>query len=231
MQDENSDILPVLLTKEQRRAFYDKIAGFYDLMAEAPERPMREAGLELLAAARGEHVLELGFGTGHCLVSLAAAVGPSGRVYGIDISERMRELAERLIAERGLTDRVELTRGDGQHLPYEAGSMHGVFMSFTLELFDTPEIPEVLAECRRVLRDGGRLAVVAVSKEGKQGLVVKAFEWTHRHFPNLMDCRPIHARASIEAAGFEIARAEQRRMWVPVEIVLATKPRNDASGG
>ena len=97
-------------------------------------------------------------------------------------------------------------------------------MSFTLELFDTPEIPRVLAECKRVLRPGGRLAVVAISKEGKQGFLIRAFEWTHRHFPNLMDCRPIYVRRAIEEADFVIRNATIDHMWVPVEIVLAEKP-------
>ena len=97
-------------------------------------------------------------------------------------------------------------------------------MCFTLELFDTPAIPRVLAECKRVLRPGGRIVVVAVSKEGKQGFVVRAFEWTHRHFPNLMDCRPIYARHALEAAGFVTDESAVESMWVPVEIVRARKP-------
>ena len=96
-------------------------------------------------------------------------------------------------------------------------------MCFTLELFETPAIPKVLVECRRVLRSGGRIVVVAVSKEGRQGLVIQAFEWTHRHFPNLMDCRPIYARRALEANGFVIGDSLIDSMWVPVEIVRGTK--------
>ena len=55
-----------------------------------------------------------------------------------------------------------------------------------------------------VLRPRGRIVVVAVSKECKDGFTIQAFEWTHRHFPNLMDCRPIYARRALEAAGLVI---------------------------
>ena len=44
-----------------------------------------------------------------------------------------------------------------------------------------------------------------------------------RHFPNLLDCRPIFVRRALESAGFAIRDAEIQHMWVPVEIVLAVK--------
>lgn len=214
----------VLTSKGETRAFYNKIAKVYDLLAEHSEMPMREAGLKKLAVSSGERVLEIGFGTGHCLIELAKAVGPRGRIFGIDLSDRMLELAEDLVRSEGFTERIELRLGDAVTLPYESGSLDGVFMSFTLELFDTPEIPRVLAECRRVLRPSGRIVVVAVSKEGKQGILMEAYEWTHRHFPNLLDCRPIFARRALESAGFIIREVELQHMWVPVEIVLAATP-------
>ncbi|NOX55276.1 MAG: methyltransferase domain-containing protein [Planctomycetes bacterium] len=217
-------VLRVLQSKDEIRAYYNKIAKVYDLLAERAEQPMREKGLAKLAPQPGERILEIGFGTGHCLVRIAEAVGPEGRVFGIDISDAMVEMAGKLLCEKGLADRAELARGDATQMPYVDGSLDGVFMSFTLELFDTPEIPRVLSECRRVLKPGGRLVVVALSKVGKQGFLIKAYEWTHKHFPNLMDCRPIYVQRAIEAAGFDVKEADIESMWVPVEIVLAVKP-------
>jgi ubiquinone/menaquinone biosynthesis C-methylase UbiE len=222
--DYEPGVLRVFQTKSETKAFYDKIAKVYDLLAEHSERPMREAGIRILAPGPGEHLLEIGFGTGHILAELADAVGPTGRVTGIDISENMLAYAQDHLNQKGLIDQVSLDCGDAEQLPYSDDSMDGVFMCFTLELFDTPDIPKVLAECKRVLRPGGRIVVVAVSKEGKEGFILHAFQWTHRHFPNLMDCRPIYVRRALEAMGFVIEESLTESMWVPVEIVRGKKP-------
>jgi len=221
--DYEGNVLPVFRSKGERRAYYNKIAPFYDLLAERSERATREAGLAKLAASPEEHLLEIGFGTGHCLVELAEAVGPDGKIYGIDLSEKMLAKTQNLLGEENLLERTDLRCGDAEHLPYEGDAMDGIFISFVLELFDISEIPVVLSECRRVLKPGGRLVVVAMSKEGRQELLSRAFEWTHQHFPNLLDCRPIYVRRALETAGFRIADAEVNRMWVPVEIVKAVK--------
>ena len=85
--DYEPGVLRVLQSKSETKAFYDKIAKVYDLLSEHSERPMREAGLRLLAAAPGEHVLEIGFGTGHILAELANAVGPTGKVLALTLGE------------------------------------------------------------------------------------------------------------------------------------------------
>jgi ubiquinone/menaquinone biosynthesis C-methylase UbiE len=216
-------VLRVLQSREETRAFYDKIAGVYDLLAERSEQPVRQAGLKMLAVRPGEKVLEIGFGTGRSLIELAQAVGPTGRVFGIDLSKKMLEVAQRLVREKDLEQRVELTRGDALHLPYGTETLDGVFMSFTLELFDTPEIPLVLAECRRVLKAGGRIVVVGMSRIGPNGLVTGIFEWTHRHFPNYLDCRPILVRRAVEDAGFHVDESRVMKMWINVELVRARK--------
>jgi demethylmenaquinone methyltransferase/2-methoxy-6-polyprenyl-1,4-benzoquinol methylase len=219
----------VLQSRSERRAFYNKISSVYDLLAERNEAPVRQAGVRMLNAHPGENILEIGFGTGHCLVTLARAVGPTGKAFGIDLSDEMLKITKERLQQEGLAARADLTYGDAIALPYPPDTMDAIFMSFTLELFDTPETPTVLAECRRVLRLGGRIVVVGMSKEDESGVVLGVFEWLHQHFPNYLDCRPIFVRKALEAAGFETMCIEKRRMWVPVEIVLAIKHKETSS--
>ena len=217
------ELLRVLQSKDQTRAYYNKISGVYDLLAEHSEGPIRQAGLNALALTPGERVLEIGYGTGHCLVELARAVAPKGRVFGIDLSEGMHSQARDRLENEHVAAIVDLACGDASSLPYADGSIDAAFMSFTLELFDSPEIPRVLRECWRVLRPGGRVGVVAITKEGPGGLAIDVYEWTHQHFPNLLDCRPIFVRRALEDAGFSITSATVAKMWVPVEIVVAER--------
>ncbi len=142
----SGNVLRVLQSKEETRAFYDKISGVYDLLSEHSEGPVRQAGIEKLRITPGERVLEIGYGTGHSLVELAEAVGPEGKVFGLDLSEGMRTLATARVGKAHLSDGVELSCGDATRLPYPDASIDAVFMSFTLELFDTPEIPLVLSQ-------------------------------------------------------------------------------------
>lgn len=220
-------VLRVCQSKAQTKAFYDRICQVYDLLAEAGEAPIRRAGVGRLAVQPRESVLEVGFGTGHSLVDLARAVGPNGKVYGIDLSTEMRKVAWQRLENAGLADRVELRCGNATWLPYRSCSMNAVFMSFTLELFDTPEIPNVLGECMRTLKRGGRTVVVGMSKQAGQGLAVRTFEWAHRHFPGLLDCRPIYVRRALEESGFLVEETAIERIWIPVEIVLARKPSGE----
>lgn len=216
-------VLRVFHTKDQTRAFYNKLSHVYDLLSERSEAPVRKAGLDLLKVRAGESVLEIGFGTGHSLVTLAKAVGPKGTVFGLDLSDKMVKLGQENLAKAGLLGRGKLRCGDAAQLPYAAASLDAVFVSFTLELFDTPEIPQVLRECRRVLGPGGRIVVVGMSKEGSGEPLISVFEWGHKHFPNFLDCRPIFVREALEQAGFKIQKALKKHLWIPVEIVLGVK--------
>lgn len=93
-------VLRVFQSRSETRAFYNKISRVYDLLAEHSEAPMRRLGLEMLAPRPGETILEIGFGTGHCLVALADAVARTGSVHGIDLSDGMARVAHGLLTRR-----------------------------------------------------------------------------------------------------------------------------------
>jgi ubiquinone/menaquinone biosynthesis C-methylase UbiE len=213
----------VTRSKEQAQHSYNRLAGWYDFFS-GSEKKYRQEGLARLHVQSGETVLEVGFGTGQTLLQLASLVGPGGKVCGIDISDGMLQVAAARLKKAGLAANADLRLGDAINLPFADQYFDAVFISFTLELFDTPEIPWVLAEFRRTLKSGGRLGVVAMSREGKTGLMVKAYDWAHRKLPNYVDCRPIYARRLIDAYGLKVTEVAIRSlMKMPVEIVIAEK--------
>ena len=220
-----TEIERVTRTRQEAKSHYDRLSGWYDLLTDRSERKTRDLGLKLLRVGEGERALVIGSGTGHGVLSLARAVGDTGKVYGIDISEGMLEVARERVLGSGLAERVELQCGDATALPFAPEFFDAVFMSFTLELFDTPEIPVVLRECRRALKVGGRICIVAMSRQGKERLMVKLYEWAHRKIPGYVDCRPIYVGEAIEQAGFQVVEVINNSIWgLPVEIVKAEKP-------
>lgn len=221
----DTSISRVNRSKESARLSYNRLSRWYDTISGNTEKKYRDWGLEKLSAQQDEKILEIGFGTGHCLVTLAQAVGASGRVTGLDISDGMLAIARDRLQKEGLNERVDLHLGDAAKLGFiNAGTLDGVFMSFTLELFDNPEIPLVLRECHRVLKPGGRIAVVSMTKTDPPGAAVRIYEWFHEHMPDYADCRPIFARQAMEQSGFTIQSVSISSMWgLPVEIVLGIK--------
>ncbi|MBI9051003.1 MAG: methyltransferase domain-containing protein [Anaerolineaceae bacterium] len=214
----------VTRTKEQARATYNALSGWYDLLAGMAEKKYKMLGIHALALQTGEQVLEIGFGTGQCLLPIANTIGKTGKLYGIDLSDGMLNVTSKKIKRAGLQDQVELRCGDAVHLPYPDNMFDAVYSSFTLELFDTPEIPLVLAECQRVLKPNGRFGIVSMVQVVNPGWMVKLYEWSHEKFPAAVDCRPIDAQAFIEDAGFRIISLEEQSMFgLPLQIVCAVK--------
>jgi demethylmenaquinone methyltransferase/2-methoxy-6-polyprenyl-1,4-benzoquinol methylase len=216
-------VIRVTHSKASVRENYDRLSGWYDLMAGWLERRFTRVGLQMLDIWEDDRVLEIGFGTGHGILSMAESVGPYGKVDGVDLSPGMVSVARKRIMDAGISERVNLQTGDAITVPLQSDYYDAVFMSFVLELFDTPEIPEVLQRSYDSLRAGGRICVVALSK-GEGGRAVQLYELGHRRFPTLLDCRPIYPVHAVEQAGFEVVDTIVMRMLgLPVEIVLANK--------
>jgi demethylmenaquinone methyltransferase/2-methoxy-6-polyprenyl-1,4-benzoquinol methylase len=211
-------------SREDAKKYYDRISVAYDWIGGIFERTPAEKALNILKINDGEIVLEIGFGTGHCLRQIALSVGKTGKTYGIDISDGMLQVTKRRLQNHGLIDMVELHRGDALKLPFINETFDVVFMSFTLELFDTPEIPQLLNEVRRVLKAEGRLGITSLSRIKGNSVALRVYEWVHKKFPKYIDCRPIYLEQLLHRAGYVIQIKEVHNLFVlPLEIVVATK--------
>lgn len=107
-------------------------------------------------ARAGETVLDLGSGAGLDCFMAARAVGPSGRVIGVDMTPEMIDRARRAAKDGGF-DNVEFRLGEIEHLPAADSSVDIVISNCVVNL--SPEKARVFSEAYRVLRPGGRLVV------------------------------------------------------------------------
>jgi demethylmenaquinone methyltransferase/2-methoxy-6-polyprenyl-1,4-benzoquinol methylase len=215
---------------ELNRTFYDRISRAYDLLCDAGERPARQAGLELLAPQSGERVLEVGCGTGSELLAIAHRVAPSGRVCGLDLSSGMLDVARKKVEVAPTPAKIEMTEGDARKLPFADAAFDAVYTSFTLELFTKEDLRVVLTEIRRVLGKEGRLGVVSMAKvrTGEHpSIAERAYVWFHRHFPHIVDCRPIDIDRVLETGRFTVIRRVELDVWsIPVIAAVAMSRAN-----
>jgi SAM-dependent methyltransferase len=127
---------------------------------EQTTRPVTEWMVRALDPQPGDTVLELAAGPGDVGFAAAPLLAEQGRLISSDFSSEMVEVARRRAAELGLKN-VEHRQIDAEDIPLEDDSVDGVLCRFGLMLMPDPEA--VVAEMRRVLRRGGRLALAVWS--------------------------------------------------------------------
>jgi 2-polyprenyl-3-methyl-5-hydroxy-6-metoxy-1,4-benzoquinol methylase len=128
--------------------FDDEPLGFWERYGERT--------VERLSLRPGAHVLDVGCGTGASALPAAAQVGPTGRVTGVDLAERLLEIARQKAASRNLGN-VEFHFGDMERLGYPDQHFDAVICVFAI--FFVPDMAKQLRVLWRMVRPGGQLAI------------------------------------------------------------------------
>lgn len=175
------------------RQAYRRYAGFYDALFGPILQPGRRAVIDALGCRPGEHVLEVGVGTGLSLPMYPGWV----QLTGIDVSQEMLEKARRRVARRQLSNVQALLEMDAEHMSFADGSFDRVVAMYVVSVVQHPE--RVMAELRRVCRPGGEILVVNHVRSGNP--VLGAVEKGLAPLSAKLGWHPDFELAKITAAG------------------------------
>src|SRR5690554_4993773 len=151
------------LNKREVEQMFDTISTNYDgmnrVISFGIDVKWRKKVVKMVTDTKPYAALDIATGTGDLAVSLAQAGVP--RVVGLDLSEGMLALGRKKIAQKNLSERIEMVQGDSENLPFNENSFDAVTVAFGVRNFENLE--KGLAEIRRVLKPGGIFVILETS--------------------------------------------------------------------
>jgi demethylmenaquinone methyltransferase/2-methoxy-6-polyprenyl-1,4-benzoquinol methylase len=174
-----------------------------------------------------DKVLEVAVGPAVTYLEILKRVDKRIIVYGVDLSPKMLNKTRKLARAAGYTN-IDLREADARKLPFPAHTFDLLYNSFMFDLLSLRDMPLVLGEFMRVLKPGGRLVLVSLSKEdwSRRTWYEKLYTAMPRRWvPYVLGgCRPVLMEPLVKEAGFTEIRREFVQKIIPSEIVLARRP-------
>lgn len=188
---------------------YNRLAWLYDAFTDF-EPAHHERAVALAEFQPGESVLEVACGTGRATLEIAKRIGGKDKFYAVDLAPGMLRRAQNRLQHAGLIDQVDTRLADAARLPYPDASIDVLYNAYMFDLVSADDMPVILAEFARVLKPGGRIVLVNMSKN-RDGQTL--YEWLYDH--GLLGfasggCRPVQMAPFLERAGFHNIR---RTYW------------------
>jgi len=215
------EILDAWFSHDEIVRKYNRIASIYDLFGILMESKARQRALDVTRIKNGEKILEVALGTGLNFVQILKR-NPLGWVEGVDVSSKMLERAKKRISKSGQGN-YTLHLCDCRHLPFEDESFDVLMNQYMFDIFPVEDFIPILTEFKRVLKDGGRIVLVNMTKSEKW--LNQIYEEIYKlRLRLLAGCRGIRVQPFLEASGFqEIEREYVSQLGFPSEVVRAVK--------
>jgi len=173
-------------SKSHVHAVFENIAPKYDLMNDLlsfrRHKAWRKFTMRKMNVRNGETALDLCCGTGDWTIALAKASG-TGQVVGLDFSQNMLDHGQIKIESEGLNNQIELVQGNAMELPFEDNSFDYVTIGFGLR--NVPDYLQVLKEMKRVVKPGGQVVCLELSKPTWQPFKAVYYLYFERILPLL----------------------------------------------
>ncbi|MBY0050402.1 demethylmenaquinone methyltransferase [Brevibacillus agri] len=145
---------------------FESIASDYDKMNNVisfgSHLAWRNYTMKQMNIKPGDSALDVACGTADWTIALAKAVGKDGRVVGLDFSQNMLDVGAYKVANAGVGNTVKLVNADAMNLPYEDNTFDFATIGFALR--NVPDVQQVLNEMARVVKPGGKVVSLEVSK-------------------------------------------------------------------
>jgi len=221
MKSLEEQILKSRYNHEELIRKYNWIAPIYDIFALLMESKARRKALEMMNLQDGEKVLEVAIGTGLNLMEIVKR-NPNGWVEGVDVSPKMLEKARQRLLKLGSRN-FKLHLCDCRSLPFENNFFDIVISQYLLDILPVEDFIPVLQEFKRVLRNGGRLILVNMTKGERR--INKIYEEIYKlKLPLIAGCRGVISKPFLQRVGFQVIRREfVSQIGFPSEIVLGIK--------
>jgi ubiquinone/menaquinone biosynthesis C-methylase UbiE len=219
--------LDARIDQEDIKTVYDRIAPVYDIWGRLTESRARNRAIELADIRDGQTILEVAVGTGLAFHELVRR-NPNGESIGIDLSPGMLEKARKRL--RAIPDSTySLAPGTAFRLELEANAVDLVMNNYMFDLIPFKDMDRILKEFRRVLKPGGKLVLVNMTRGETFGS--RIYDRVYRLSPGTMGgCRGVKLSERIARNGFTVGRREYfQQMLFPSEVILAYKLGTNSS--
>ncbi len=210
----------------QIQRVYDRRSWLYGKLVAPFEFRNHRRAIDKAKIQPADKVLEVAVGPGRAFLEIVKRIDRDNIAFGVDAAPGMLSIARHTLETAGY-ENFNLSEGDARELGFENDTFDVLYNAYMLDLIPFADMPGILAEFHRVLKPGGRLVLLNMSKKKDGG--ASWYERLYGRLPawlvlNVMGaCRPVLMEGFVKEAGFVDVKREFLAGVIPSEIIVGVR--------